>query len=166
MEGRYCQVTMKLVVCRVRRPFKIGTKALQTSLQDHGENSRKMGLRNTSNVICDGPGNPFRVSDESCSKVTPRLHGSPRFVDKGSHVSTIVIHVIETLVVVVPRLNGRRKYVCLCKETRHCSDNTLECPLQFFLVAQFFSSRPSVQCMLPNNYSFVPYLGSDWFSPS
>jgi hypothetical protein len=43
----------------------------------------------------------------------------------------------------------------------------LSLPTQSFATARTsVSSRPSVQCMLPNNYSFVPYLGSDWFSPS
>jgi hypothetical protein len=45
------------------------------------------------------------------------------------HVSTIVVHLVETLVVVFLCLDGGRKYVFRGKETAQCSDDTLQCSL-------------------------------------
>jgi hypothetical protein len=44
---------------------------------NHDEDGGKMGLRNACDVVCDGPGNPFRIPVKLGGKVRCRAHSGP-----------------------------------------------------------------------------------------
>jgi hypothetical protein len=70
-----------LVVHGLNGPFKVRTKALEARFENHGEDGGEVELRNVCNIICNGPGNSFSISDKLGCKVLCLTDSHPRFID-------------------------------------------------------------------------------------